>query len=145
MKAVSLHSYRYAWAERAYQCGYPERFAQAALGHASKAVRQSYAKGAKVVCPPFEKYEPSVAAKGVNAVPILSVPSAATNRVTREEAAIQGNAMARLHVGVLKLRREICRMPQFETQFHLPHECPDRRALKRLIHDALTGDPSLPS
>jgi integrase len=30
---VSLHSYRYAWAERAKQCGYPERFAQEALGH----------------------------------------------------------------------------------------------------------------
>jgi integrase len=28
IKGVSLHSYRYAWAERAKQCGYPERFAQ---------------------------------------------------------------------------------------------------------------------
>jgi integrase len=33
IKGVSLHSYRYAWAERAKQCGYPERFAQEALGH----------------------------------------------------------------------------------------------------------------
>jgi len=57
IEGVSLHSYRYAWAERAYQHGYPERFAQAALGHASKAVHQAYAKGAKVVCPALEDYE----------------------------------------------------------------------------------------
>ena len=33
--SISLHSYRYAWAERARAAGYPERFAQEALGHAS--------------------------------------------------------------------------------------------------------------
>jgi len=38
ISGVSLHSYRYAWAERALKCGYPERFAQQALGHNSKAV-----------------------------------------------------------------------------------------------------------
>src|ERR1019366_8920089 len=38
IKGVSLHSYRYAWAERAKTAGYPERFAQEALGHNSKAV-----------------------------------------------------------------------------------------------------------
>ncbi len=37
INGVSLHSYRYAWAERAKMCGYPERFAQEALGHNSKA------------------------------------------------------------------------------------------------------------
>jgi integrase len=35
---VPLHSYRYAWAKRAKVAGYPERFAQLALGHNSKAV-----------------------------------------------------------------------------------------------------------
>jgi hypothetical protein len=35
---VTLHSYRYASAERAKVVGMPERFAQAALGH-SKAIR----------------------------------------------------------------------------------------------------------
>jgi len=40
---VTLHSYRYAWAERAKSCGYPERFAQQALGHNSKAVARAYA------------------------------------------------------------------------------------------------------
>jgi len=28
IKGVTLHSYRYAWAERTKVCGYPERFAQ---------------------------------------------------------------------------------------------------------------------
>jgi integrase len=32
VKGVSLHSYRYAWAERAQAAGYPERYAQTALG-----------------------------------------------------------------------------------------------------------------
>ena len=41
---MTLHSYRYAWAERAKICGYPERFAQEALGHNSKAVHRAYAK-----------------------------------------------------------------------------------------------------
>lgn len=46
IKGVTLHSYRYAWAERAKVCGYPERFAQEALGHNSKAVHRAYAKKA---------------------------------------------------------------------------------------------------
>jgi integrase len=54
---VSLHSYRYAWAERAKQSGYPERFAQEALGHNSKAVHRAYARKAKVHVPSLEDYE----------------------------------------------------------------------------------------
>lgn len=57
INGISLHSYRYAWAERAKQCGYPERFAQEALGHNSKAVHRAYAKNAQVVLPPLEEYE----------------------------------------------------------------------------------------
>src|SRR6266540_2650105 len=57
IKGVSLHSYRYAWAERAKQAGYPERFAQEALGHNSKAVHRAYAKKAQVTLPPLEEYE----------------------------------------------------------------------------------------
>jgi integrase len=60
IEGVSLHSYRYAWAERAFEHGYPERFAQAALGHTSKAVHQAYAKRAKVICPSLEEYEQKV-------------------------------------------------------------------------------------
>ena len=57
IKGVTLHSYRYAWAERARKCGYPERFAQEALGHNSKAVHRSYAKRAQVTLPSLENYE----------------------------------------------------------------------------------------
>ncbi len=54
---VSLHSYRYAWAERAKACGYPERFAMEALGHNSKAVHRAYARKAQVRLPSLESYE----------------------------------------------------------------------------------------
>ena len=54
---VSLHSYRYAWAERAKTAGYPERFAQAALGHNSAAVHRAYARKAHVKLPALEEYE----------------------------------------------------------------------------------------
>lgn len=54
---VSLHSYRYGWAERALANGYPERFAQAALGHKSRAVHHTYAKKGEAVCPSLEDYE----------------------------------------------------------------------------------------
>lgn len=57
VQGVSLHSYRYAWAERAQAAGYPERFAQTALGHSSRAVHRFYAKQARVVCPSLEQYE----------------------------------------------------------------------------------------
>jgi hypothetical protein len=54
---VSLHSYRYAWAQRAKAAGYPQRFAQAALGHSSRAVHEAYAKNAFVICPALDEYE----------------------------------------------------------------------------------------
>ena len=57
IQGVTLHSYRYAWAERARKAGYPERFAQEALGHNSKAVHRAYAKRAQVTLPSLEKYE----------------------------------------------------------------------------------------
>ncbi len=57
IKKVTLHSYRYAWAARAKTDGYPERFAQEALGHNSKAVHRAYARKAKVMLPPLEDYE----------------------------------------------------------------------------------------
>jgi integrase len=57
IKGVTLHSYRYAWAERALKCGYPERFAQQALGHNSKAVHHAYAKHAEVTIPSLDDWE----------------------------------------------------------------------------------------
>lgn len=57
VSGVSLHCYRYAWAERAKSAGYPERFAQEALGHNSKAVHRAYARAALVKVPSLEDYE----------------------------------------------------------------------------------------
>ena len=57
VNGVTLHSYRYAWAQRARVAGYPERFAQEALGHNSEAVHRAYAKHAEVVLPSLESYE----------------------------------------------------------------------------------------
>lgn len=59
VSGVTLHSYRHAWAQRAKACGYPERFAQAALGHASRAVHEAYSRSAVVICPPLERFEQS--------------------------------------------------------------------------------------
>jgi integrase len=53
-KGVSLHSYRYSWAERAKKAGMPERFAMQALGHSSKAFAWAYSKKALVVVPSLE-------------------------------------------------------------------------------------------
>jgi integrase len=61
---VTLHSYRYAWAERAKTVGYPERFAQEALGHNSKAVHRAYAKRALMKIPSLEDYEQRAAREG---------------------------------------------------------------------------------
>jgi hypothetical protein len=63
-----LHSYRYAWAERARVAGYPERFAQEALGHNSKAVHRAYARHAKVIVPSLAAYEKH--AREQNIVPL---------------------------------------------------------------------------
>ena len=57
INGVTLHSYRYAWAERALKCGYPERFAMENLGHNSKAVHRAYAKRALMKLPSLEEYE----------------------------------------------------------------------------------------
>jgi integrase len=54
---MTLHCYRYAWAERAKTVGMPERFAQAALGHNSKAIHRAYAKKAVIIAPSLEDYE----------------------------------------------------------------------------------------
>ena len=63
LKGISLHSYRYAWAERAKTAGMPERFAQEALGHNSKAVHRAYAKNALVKIPSLQEYEESAGMK----------------------------------------------------------------------------------
>jgi len=53
----SLHSYRYAWAQRARAAGMPERDAMNHLGHESRAIHAAYAGGAQVAVLPLEFYE----------------------------------------------------------------------------------------
>jgi len=53
----SLHSYRYAWAQRARAAGVPEREAMNHLGHESRAIHAAYAGGAQVAVLPLEFYE----------------------------------------------------------------------------------------
>ena len=57
LQGISLHSYRYAWAERAKAAGYPVRWPQNALGHNSKVVHLAYANGITAICPALEDYE----------------------------------------------------------------------------------------
>ena len=72
---VTLHCYRYAWAERAKIVGMPERFAQAALGHNSKAIHRAYAKRAEIIVPSLEEYERKFAT--ANAAPAPQTAAAA--------------------------------------------------------------------
>jgi hypothetical protein len=53
-------------AERAKTVGYPERFAQEALGHNSKAVPHACAKRALMKIPSLEDYEQRAATKAVD-------------------------------------------------------------------------------
>jgi integrase len=71
IKGVTLHSYRYAWAERAKKAGYPERFAQEALGHNSKAMARAYSRKAQVELPSLNEYERrrQTFAEGLEAIP----------------------------------------------------------------------------
>jgi integrase len=77
IQGVSLHSYRYAWAERAKSAGYPERFAMENLGHNSKAVHRAYAKSAEVTVPALDDFErQSAERKLLNVIPIQSAQAA---------------------------------------------------------------------
>ncbi len=67
---VTLHCYRYGWAERAAEAGYPERHAQSNLGHGSKAVARAYAKRARVKTPSLEDYETAQRAAGDKVIPL---------------------------------------------------------------------------
>ena len=72
IEGIPLHSYRYAWAERAKTAGYPERYTMEALGHNSNAVHRAYARKAKVELPSLAEYERQHKALGENrGTPIL--------------------------------------------------------------------------
>jgi integrase len=73
INGVSLHSYRYSWAERAKAAAYPERYAQEALGHASKAVHRAYAKNGEVLLPALEDAEREMQSKMLKSAPSSAV------------------------------------------------------------------------
>lgn len=77
---VTLHSYRYAWAERAGRCGFPERFAMQSLGHNSKAVHHGYARKALVVIPSLQEYEQAFDANQKNIIPLELQQARSTER-----------------------------------------------------------------
>ena len=54
---ITLHSYRYSWAERARKANVPLRSAMEQLGHGSKAVHHAYAGKAQVRLKSLEEYE----------------------------------------------------------------------------------------
>jgi integrase len=74
IQGVSLHSYRYAWAERARKCGFPLRFAQEALGHNSKAIHAAYASKAEVKVPSLDAWEKGMKDKLVEFKPVIEAP-----------------------------------------------------------------------
>ncbi len=76
ISGITLHSYRYAWAERAKSAVYPERFAQQALGHNSKAVHRAYARHAHVVIPSLGEYEKKAEEQRVIPFPTPAPPVA---------------------------------------------------------------------
>jgi integrase len=61
IQGITLHGYRYSWAQRAKDCGFPERFAMQMLGHGSKAIHRAYSKTSHVRVPSLEQYEQAYA------------------------------------------------------------------------------------
>ena len=57
IEGISLHSYRFAWAQRADKAGYPERYAMTALGHQSQAVHRHYAHHGDKEIPSLEDFQ----------------------------------------------------------------------------------------
>lgn len=79
IQGVTLHSYRYSFAQRAKALGYPQRYAQTALGHGCKAVTEFYAADAQFILPSLEKYEPAAVDRKLphpSATPVAVTPVA---------------------------------------------------------------------
>ena len=70
---ITLHSYRYGWAERARKAHYPLRCAQEVLGQNSAAVARAYAKNAAVSVPSLDEWQALVANKIIDVRQIPNV------------------------------------------------------------------------
>ena len=80
----SLHSYRYAWAQRARAAGMPEREAMNHLGHESRAIHAAYAGGAQVAVLPLEFYEAQKEAK------VIQFKQATSDQANEQKKASHG-------------------------------------------------------
>jgi len=107
IEGISLHSYRYSWAERAKVIGMPQRWAQAALGHNSKAVHDAYAKGALVFCPPIdEALEPRFGSDVAN--------TPATYSRSGQHQPVVCNGSRKEHLGRRSGRLKLIPIPQIQ-------------------------------
>jgi len=89
---VTLHSYRYAWAERSANAAYPERYAQRALGQNSKIVHRAYAKKAQGQLPSLEEYEQaSCQAKADGSILVLKHETEVPMAASRQPQQAHGN------------------------------------------------------
>ncbi len=89
IKGKSLHSYRYAWAQRARAAGMPEREAMNHLGHQSRAIHAAYAGGAQVAVLPLEFYEAQKLKNVVQfsgEIKVSSIPETMTQDCTRKKS-----------------------------------------------------------
>lgn len=92
IKGVTLHSYRYAWAERSANAGYPERYAQRAMGQNSKIIHRAYAKKAQGQLPSLEEYEAAnTAAKENGTILVLQHEAEVPVAVSRKLEQAHGN------------------------------------------------------
>ena len=100
--SISLHSYRYSWAERARAAGYPERYAQETLGHQSSTFTRFYSKRASVELPPLEQYEkrnapsappPTAPASNIISLPAPETAATVTGTIASEPAALPAAQM----------------------------------------------------
>jgi len=95
--SISLHSYRYSWAERARAAGYPERYAQETLGHQSSTFTRFYSKRAAVELPPLEQYEkrnaPNAPAPNIIPLPASEAAVTVSGTTANEPAALPAAQM----------------------------------------------------
>jgi len=99
IKGRTLHSYRYAWAQRARVAGMPEREAMNHLGHKSRPVHAAYAGGAQVAgeWPGLRRADPAFFTKERQGATIL--PAAPPSPKRGQEASPQGSLLAPLPEG----------------------------------------------
>ncbi len=88
---ISLHSFRYSWAERAAAVGMPERFAMMALGHKSRAIHQAYSKNLATTIESLEVLTKKRQAELKARAPVIS-PDFGSNQATAESNKVQSAA-----------------------------------------------------